>query len=320
MERVRSVSFQHLSGWKSAGAYRLRISTERQNIFLIFKNAVHTAEETPAIKGLPVCPGKPEYLILSQPPGPLKPFLPKVYVAREIISGVHYQYIMEDLTQDYRRARVADTLILRASGLLPKMHAALREWSAAADIAGMLDYAFLHSDQFYSYAYNNLGQLRERFKDSLSLNEVLDVWPSLIKRHSNLRRTAYSEHQPQLIHGDTNFSNLHLHKHQNDRLVIVDWEWAGFGHPMMDLAALLKTVDAATEQRGRETYHRAVSASPWTGGSAKSYLLNQFDRGLLDASYLSAHYLQTTRGAKFDLPRAVMNALGRVLASFRDLS
>ncbi|HEX2475569.1 MAG TPA: phosphotransferase, partial [Lacipirellulaceae bacterium] len=154
--------------------------------------------------------------------------------------------------------------------------------------------------------------------------EVLNLWPALIDLHSELRNGA-SPLPQQLIHGDANNSNVYLHKTLPSRLVLVDWEWAGFGDPFLDLASLLKGVDATTERRCRRLFAGSSSDIPRRNAldgpdGVALYLLNQLERGILDASYLSAHLSGSTHNTKFDVSRAIMNSLGRVQDAFRRLS
>jgi hypothetical protein len=322
-ERIRSIAHQHLSGWKSSGAFRLRITAASgRTIFLIFKNAIYTPRETPALAGLPIRPGRSEYLILSQPSPALQEFIPKVFSAREFERDVQYQYIMDDLSQDYYAVREPDAIV-EASELLGRLYKALATWSETANLTGMIDYRFLYSADFYKYAYENIALLRDKHPDSFVLREVLNLWPALIDLHSELRNGA-SPLPQQLIHGDANYSNVYLHKTLPSRLALVDWEWAGFGDPFLDLASLLKGVDDSIERRCVRLFSGSAPHIPRhavdSDDGAVSHLLNQLERGILDASFLSAHLSRSAHDARFDVSKAIMNSLGRVLAAFRRLS
>src|SRR5512133_3288142 len=100
---ILSVAYYHISGWKSAGAYRLIIETQPGEFTnLIFKDTIYETEEIPALLNLPVHPGPAEYAIYHQSEGPLAEYLPTVYLAEEIVPSLHYHYIFEDLASDYQ--------------------------------------------------------------------------------------------------------------------------------------------------------------------------------------------------------------------------
>jgi len=119
---LMKASHQHLSAWKPSGAYRLLLTLRNgQELRFILKEASYDQQEIPALNGLPAMPGKAEYCIYSQAAGPLEPYLPAVILAEEIIPGVRYRYILEDLSDHYHRIGQKESAV-KASSLLPDLH------------------------------------------------------------------------------------------------------------------------------------------------------------------------------------------------------
>lgn len=323
-EHAREFSYQHLSGWKSAGAYRVRINTARGNIVsLIYKDSLYAPELIPALVDLPVIPGPPEYVIFSQPDGALAPYLPRVYLAEEIEPKAHYRYVLEDLKENYSIVYGLED-ILRLTSLLPKFHQALDEWSTNVHPQGLLNYGKEFSLAMQEYARINLVNYSQQSDDS-TLKAVLERWPQIAEMHLKPDFFALQPSRP--IHGDTNYTNIHIHKHDPQQFKIVDWEWAGFGSPYADLASLLKSAPKDIEKLGfnrftgtRKEPNPCLNHDLTEEESHRLYLWCQLERGMLDAGFLAAQCLKSNNHTAFSLPRAVTVSLQRLLTVYQQLS
>jgi len=323
-EKVVSVSYKHLSGWKSSGAYRLICKTRRgKELFLIYKNASYANDQIPALINLPVNPGPPEYAIFSQPNAPLKIFLPEIYLAEVVIPGSHYRYLMEDLGVHYRIAQ-SDKDIITISEWLPQLQQAFSAWTSVANTDGLIVYGRSYSTALQEYAYQKLMGYQAH-SENVPLREVLSLWPKISQLH--LDSEFFYHHMYSPIHGDANYTNIHIHKEDKNRIKVVDWEWAGFGSPFCDLASLLKGDTEQIEKLGLSAFiraHQLLDPCMISNHSPKEnrrfYLWSKLERGLLDAAFLSAQYLNTFHNTGFSLPGAVNQSLVRVLSTFKQLS
>lgn len=321
----RSTAYVHLSGWKTAGAYRLLIETQDgQSLRLIYKNAVYTPDHIPALIDLPLRPGPPEYVVYTQITGPMKEYLPKVYMAEERVSGIQYCYILEDLVDHYRRTYTHDD-ILQAARLLPELHQALDEWGKTANTDGLIRFDRKAALAIETYARNSLEHYYQK-NDNLELKSVLTLWPEIARL---LTLEDFFTYQPaRIIHGDSNFTNIHLHRTNPNQFKLVDWEWAGFGFPYSDLASLLKGTPSYIEKMAFSRFTGSRSApNPCLNPelsfdeNARMYQWSRLDRGLLDSAFLAAQYLNvdSSQRTQVNLPVAITHALKRVLAAYQQL-
>ena len=126
-EPLLRVSYYPLSGWKKSGAYRLLLQTETGDKWsIIYKNAFYGQDIIPALNGFPINPGPPEYTIYSNAEGEIARYLPTIYICREIIPGLHYMYLLQDLSKYYRQARDKKD-ILTITSELTKLYEILGE-------------------------------------------------------------------------------------------------------------------------------------------------------------------------------------------------
>jgi hypothetical protein len=239
----------HLSGWKAAGSYRLLLQVKGGRRWrLIYKNAVYSTDQIPALAKLPVIPGPPEYLVYSNAGGPLGQYLPAVYLCSEIVPGRHYQYLLEDLGQAYRKITSLEA-ILSAVAELPSIHRALCEWSRSVDENRLLRYGLEFSVAFQEYALETLERYAQKTANE-AVSEVCQLWPRISEvylcEEFQEIGTACS------IHGDFNPANVLVHNRYPHRIKLLDWEWAGLGMPHADLASLIGG-------RKREIEHQALS-------------------------------------------------------------
>jgi hypothetical protein len=312
---VQSTAYEHLSGWKTSGAYRIHFTlVDGRVVPLIYKIASYSSEDIPAMLGLPMRPGPAEYTIYSQPPGPLAPYLPHVYWAEELTPGECYRYILEDLRVSYFWA-IGTQAIARAGALLPAFHQALNDWTATADTRGLLTYGTEYSRGLQAYSHPRIERFQAKTPDPL-VKQVLDRWTAISVMH--LRPEFHNQDVLQMIHGDTNFSNVHLHNTDSEQMKLVDWEWAGFGLPQSDLASLLKGADALLEKQVVQPFGRHLSLD--ARQNWRLYYWSQLERGLLDMGFLSAQYLDSARQGALSLPKAIHSAAQRLLVAYNQLS
>ncbi len=323
-DRPATISFQHLSGWKSAGAFRLFITTEKgKATSLIFKNSLYKQEEIPALMDLPVCPGLAEFAIYSQPEGELKKYLPEVFFAEEVTPKEHYRYLLEDLQQGYRHIFNVEDIVF-GSTLLPRLHQALQAWAAKTKQNGLLIYDCDFSQALDNYARKNLEAYQAQSDDPF-LRETLSQWPGITQMH--LRQEFFACQSQIPIHGDTNYTNIHLSKADPNDFKVVDWEWAGFGSRYADLASLIKGTSPEIENRIFQNYFDGSNKmaecidGPYSSVESKRlYLWSQMERGILDAAFLASQHLNSSEKTEFSYPRAITLSLKRLLTAYQQLS
>jgi hypothetical protein len=319
-ENVAAVENQHLSGWKTNGAYRVRIKTRQGSLrHFIFKKALYSLKEIPALANFPAHPGIAEFVILSQTHGPLANYLPTVYLAEEVEPGRLYHYIMDDLAVDYHRT-FEQSDILKTVPLLHSLHEALCEWSQTANTQGLLQYGRPFSLALQSYTYTALVHFNEKSPDE-TVQAVLNHWKEIAEIHAD---EAFFTQEAVPIHGDSNYTNLHIHKRDPRKLKVVDWEWAGIGAPIMDLVSMLKSEPDRIEALGYQCYIDALprgEKEKFTPETYKRlYQWSKIERGLLDAGFLAAQYMETTYKANFSLPTAISRSMQRVFVAYQQLS
>lgn len=315
-EPVRLVSYVHLSGWKSLGTFRLFIETAKgQRWNLIYKNAMYDRSHMPALEGLPVLPGPPEYKVYRHPGCALAAYLPEVYFCSEVIPGRHYQYLLEDVTQQYRRVQYDRSDILMIVSQLPALHQAIGEWSATAGRDHLLRFDRHFSMGLLAYAIESL----ERYAKETADREVSDVcrfWPEISELY---QRREYQELSiPRPIHGDFNTANIFVHVRDSKRIKVMDWEWAGLGVVHADLASLLKSVEPAIQQQALRAFSRL---EPYLSASdhQRLYRWCQLERGLLDAAFLAKQQMEPSTQVGW-IPGYIQASMRRVLNVYQELA
>lgn len=317
----QAVAYQHvhLSGWKASGAYQLRVTTPRGNtIRLIYKDALYSNEKIPALVGLPIRPGPPEFVIYSQPPGDLARYLPVVYLAEELQPKSHYRYILEDLSLTHHTG-YAHNDILAVSAMLPDLQQAINQWAASVDTGGLLAFGRPFSLALQDYAHTSLERYAQTVDDP-NLQATLAHWAEIAAIHADARFFELQLTQP--IHGDLNYTNVHIHNTNRHQIKLVDWEWAGIGAPYSDLVSLLKGAPDYVEHSGLQRFNkRSGLASQHTAvENERAYQWCRLERGLLDAAFLANQSMISDHKANINLPRAVSHALKHVLDTYRQLA
>lgn len=309
----RSFRQQHLSGWKTSGAYRIITELDSgEEVRLIYKIAIYNTEDIPALSGLPAQPGPAEFAILSQAGGPLAPYLPAVYLAEAVERGKLYRYIMEDLGMHYRRA--VDAERSKAARLFPAFHDAMLCWDAPED-TGLIHYGRDFSIALQAYALPRLEQYAAVHHDDLAIRALLNHWPAIAQIHLN---EAFFEIGPHgLIHGDPNYSNVYLHNDDPQKMKLVDWEWAGIGTPYADLVSFLKGAPPHLERWTVD--QMAAHLNQPAAEAHRLFAWCQLERGILDAAFLSVQALNTDHQTRFSLHSAVTSSARRAIRAYEQL-
>lgn len=309
----RSFRQQHLSGWKTAGAYRIFTELESgKEVRLIYKIAVYNTEDIPALSGLPVQPGPAEFAILSRADGPLAPYLPTVYLAEAVEPGRLYRYIMEDLGIHYHRA--VDEERPKAAALFPAFHDGMLCWDAP-EATGLIHYGRDFSTALQAYALPRFEQYAAVYPDDIAIRELLDKWPAVARIHLDEAFFAVGPHS--LIHGDPNYSNVYLHKDDPKKMKLVDWEWAGFGTPYADLVSFLKGAPPHLERWTVD--QMAAHLNQPAAEANRLFAWCQMERGILDAAFLSVQALNTDHQTRFSLHSAVTSSARRAIRAYQQL-
>jgi thiamine kinase-like enzyme len=215
--------------------------------------------------------------------------------------------------------------VLHLSSLFPKLHLALCDWMGSADKTHLIEYGLDFSHALEVYALQNFEALAQATDTPPTLKQVLDHWKKVSEVHT---RREFFEMQPAiLIHGDTNYTNIHIHKTDPQRFKVVDWEWAGFAPVFADLVSLMKGSPEKVEGTAIQNYLSANGGNDTIINPRRSFHENQrlytwckLERGMLDASFLAAQFLNSEHKANFNLNKAVTVALDRVLATTQQLS
>jgi len=314
-EPIRHVSHVHLSSWKSSGSYRLLMQTERgRHWSMIYRNAIYDPDNIPALVGLPIMPGPAEYLVYSNARGALAKYLPSVHWYSEVDPGKKYQYLLEDLGDEYQRANTPEG-ILRAAAELHSVHRAMEEWSLTVDRSCLPRYDSVFSAGLWEYARKNL-QRYVCTTTSKCAAEVLELWSRIAEVHES--REFRDLQTICLIHGDFNPANILIHKRFPNRIKLVDWEWAGFGTAHADLASLLKASTPAIEEQALTTFSNQDTRFP-PDKHRRLYEWCQLERGLLDAAFLAVQHIKCPPPPTLSLPNYIERSLRRLLRAYREL-
>jgi len=310
------VSHVHISGWKAAGAYRLFLRTGGgRHWSLIYKNAIYSVDHIPALAELPVIPGPPEYLVYSNAQGTLARYLPTVYFCLEVTPGEHYQYLLEDLGQEYQRVSKPEAF-LGVVAALPAIHCALSEWSLTVDQDRLLHYGPEFSMTLQKHASKILERYARRMANT-AVSEVCRLWPRISEVH---RRQEFHESKTvHPIHGDFNCANIRIHQQHPDRIKLLDWEWAGLGMAHVDLASLVKGRVSVEQQALAVFSGQDRRLSP--GEHKRLYQWCLLERGILDGAFCAAQLMALPNlPTSFSLSRFIEHSMRQVLSIYQELA
>ena len=321
------VCHEHLSGWKSSGAYRVHVSCGwGRSWSLVYKRAQYGVEQTPALDGLPFSPGPPEYLVYSQGEN-LGVHLAETFAHHEDVPGKLYRYLFEDLGHRYLRGldlivREPD-LVVRLAGDLPALHRDLRDWPQATSLP---EYGAAFREALPRYLRKNLNPYLDELAANKSEpdNRELDSWLPEFRRLLEEMLSAYGDRVPAAgqelvpIHGDYHVANIFLDREGRTLPKLVDWEWAGLGRAHMDLASLLKLASGEIERRALQAYGKAEdSLGPIE--HQQRYAWCKMERFLIDAAFYAAQEMRAPVRARFSLRESIAIAAQRSMDAYRSL-
>lgn len=314
-ERLAGVSHIHLSSWKSGGAFRLILKMssgcERS---LIYKTVAYRPDDLPGLVGLPVSPGAPEFIVYNDLQKELATYLPEIYFCTEVAHR-HYEYLMEDLGDEYQRA-AGPAAILTVVAELPNIRKALNRCAPADLDHNLIRYDGEFSKALLEYAHTNLERHVRSTKDKPTL-EVIRTWTGIVKTHGDVG--LQDMQRSFLIHGDFGSSNILIHKQFPSRIKLIDWEWAGIGVPHADLASLLKPANAEIEECGLRIFSRQDNGLSFDENN-RLYQWCKLERGLLDAAFLAAHYDKSSTKTRLNVPAFITQSSERALAAYKVLA
>jgi len=287
---LKEVSYVHLSGWKNQGAFRVYIKAINGKVWsLIYKNSKYNLLEIPALNGFPASPGYSEFLIYSDTQSNISKYLPIVYLCVEREPGKHYQFLMEDLSGIYTQASSIPRKKFRPLIVseLPAFHKEMKKWSQKNLNEKLPKYNSQFAYLLIQYARKIITRVAQTTNNIAAAN-VLSRF-SLIENQF-LDKKYFHNRDLSLIHGDMNIANVLVHKNLKGNIKLIDWEWAGIGHPLSDLVSLYRTAKAETykpvlecyyENKLSRNYHCSIAIYEWC----------RLERGLINASFMAAQHM-----------------------------
>jgi hypothetical protein len=309
------VSYTRITNWRLSGAYRIFIKDEAGNQkTLIYKNAVYSPERTPGLRGFPSIPGRPEYSIYRLAREPLKKYLPCVYYSEEVIPGIHYQYLLEDLVDEYRRP-ISQTDKLRITSLIPELHRAMAEWLHIPEPVKLLAYDLDYAKRLQNYVRAHFEKYLESHADR-RIHHILRHWPEMCALLED--EDYFTIQSPGPIHGDFRPLNILIHRRDPERMKLVDWEWAGIGLAQNDLASLLWRVSPEAERRALEQYAQRVP-NLTIEDHERLYWRCRMERGLQEAAIIVAQMTGEPHTLVGKADRELRAAASQVLNAYERL-
>ena len=288
---LRSTQYRQMSGWKKSGAYRLLLRTSAgKSLSLVYKNAVYSEDEIPALVDLPIMPGAGEYFFFRHSSKNLANYFPRVYCSEELKKKQHFRYVMEDLTQTYR-VLVSDQDRVSLCRALPKIHATFESLASHPDSQNLLKYDRMFADWLLVYSLKSLQALQE-LQLGPSIDCLLNDWETFSDIFHAGTEAVYKTQPLTLIHGDCNISNAMCHKDKGS-FKILDLEWAGWGVPHHDLVSALDGAPAELKARCVEDF----SINQGKGRLDRDwhiYCYCAIQRALLDAGFVGKQILNST--------------------------
>ena len=314
-EPLVRVSYYPLSGWKKSNTYRLILQTEKGAKWsLIYKNAVYQQDMIPALNSLPINPGPPEYTIYSEANGGIIKYLPTIYMCREVLPGLHYRYLMQDLNKHYRPARDKKD-ILSITSELAELYDNIGDCKFNLNEGSFIIYDGDLSSRLKPYILEGL----ERYSGATNcgtVSSVCDNWDKISSLYDE--KSDYSGLST-IIHGDSNLANILVHKQNGGKIKFIDWEWAGIGLPHQDLASLLKRAKSGVEETALEIFSKH-NRSLSTEEHRRLYEVCQLERGLIDCAFLANQVIGSTDKTKIDIAGYIEDSASRVIEAYNRLN
>ena len=307
---VQSISYRQMSGWKKSGAYRLLLrTTAGAKLSLVHKNALYSEDEIPALAGLPITPGLGEYIFFKHSVGKFDSYLPRVFFAEQLEIGRHYQYVMEDLTQDYR-GLVGPQDRINLCRTLPDIHDSFKSIAATPDARKLLRFDREFSERLLTYCRNSLEANCDK-QPSPEMDALLSDWTNFAAAFRAGADAIYRSEPLVLIHGDCNITNAMCHM-ATGKLRILDLEWAGWGLPHQDLVSALKGTSEALEEECLEEFNR----NHRHGGPVRGLNIYRYcgiQRALLDAGFIGIQILDAKARTPQWFPRLISDSCTKAL-------
>ena len=315
--KIDRVQYQHLSGWKKRGAFRLVAEDDRRRDWrFIFKNVIYNESEIAALKGLPLILGQAEYAFYRSADQRMNEFLPDVYASGEVVPGTHYWYLLEDLSPEYTTTDDVNKILV-LSEKLPNIHAAIGDCMDATLREQVLQFDRQFSLRLLPYATDNLKRLA-REKEVAGLRERLATWEQLSDTYGTMLEEIFSANALGPIHGDLNVTNVMFHRDDGSRFKLIDWEWVGLGLPHSELASLLKAVPPELEAKALSTY-RLASGLENDPNFERIYLWCKLQRGIFDAGFFARQMTGDQHDTAPNLEPHLSRALDRAYTALHDL-
>jgi thiamine kinase-like enzyme len=319
-DTLGEVHYLKLSSWKTFGAYRLILRTNKNYRWsLIYKNDIYRPEEIPALIGLPIAPGPPEYNIYKNAGKTLSKYIPYVYICQELIQKEDYKYVLEDIGPEYRKASGDTKSILNIVGQLSSIHEAMSKCEHAINNEYLFHYDYNYAKALDKYIWENYEKYQsvyfKRTGDE-SVAEVCKLRDKISELH--LRSEFYEKQKFRLIHGDLNPSNVLIHENDSNRIKLIDWEWAGIGLAHFDLATLLQTSAPSVEQQALKIYQKNNSHLELKE-HCRLYEFCKMERGLINAAYVIALNMEAP-GKIRHTPGIIKRSMRNVLTAYNELA
>lgn len=312
---VEKISYLHLSGWKPSGAFRLHLALrDGRDLTVIYKDAVYDRKNIPALNGLPVRPGPPEYFLYKKLGQSNLDILPEVFFMREMVPLKHYQYLLEDVSRGFRNVLNLQDKMRLAVGL-QLIHRKFCDESTAFNSKVLIQYDHQFSLALQEYARENLKRYALARTDP-EVEQFLVFWPKVVEVHGSREFHEMSERC--LIHGDFNFTNIFIGRENPDQIKLIDWEWTGLGYLHADLASILKGTPETIEAKALDLFSRENPQLTFQQ-HARLYYWCKLERNLLDAAFLAVHELDSDHPADFSIPAFIHNSLHQMLSAYQKL-
>lgn len=313
-EPLLCTSYYSLSGWKKSNTYRLILETENRGKWsLIFKNAVYQHDMIPALNSLPINPGPPEYTIYSKANGGIIKYLPAIHMCQEVIPGMHYRYLMQDLSKHYRLARGKKD-ILSITSELAKLYDNIGDCNFNLNDDSFIVYDRDLSSRLKTYIIDGLERYCDATK-SRTVSSVCGKWEKISAFYDE-KYDCFS--LSTIIHGDSNLANILVHRQNGGKIKFIDWEWAGIGLPHQDLASLLKRASPGVEEAALEIFSK-YNRSHSTREHQRLYELCQLERGLIDCAFLANQVMGSSDKTKVDVASYIEDSASRVIEAYSKL-